>query len=253
MPRALCLVAAIDALFCGTPWFMGLSVLVNALLAATVWRRHLRQVRRHFAALIAERTRLGREIHDTLLQSLFAVALQCDSIASDAHASPSTLRLQIRDLRRDLERYMREARESIGNLRSLPLDSRALPESMRDVAAQLLAGRAVAFSFSQLGVYRAFPPKVEMHLIRIAREAIVNALRHGRAGHVRMELCYTERQVTLRVSDDGQGFDPAVVPLSDGHYGLIGMRERVAEIAGKFEVVSVPGRGTRIEACAPFA
>jgi signal transduction histidine kinase len=116
------------------------------------------------------------------------------------------------------------------------------------MAQRLCAARSVACEVQIEGEPAALPHAVEDELFRIGQEAVTNALRHAGATAIRLRLCYHAREVSLTISDDGSGFDPAAADgTTEGHFGLAGMRERAARIGAALEVRSDAGRGTAVE------
>jgi signal transduction histidine kinase len=210
-------------------------------------------VHHRLALVFAERTRVAREIHDTLLQSLVGVAWQLDSIRERPDASPDDMRHQLSTLRTRMEGFIREARESIWNLRSPALAEHDLPAALREAGEALTSGGDLRFTLDVSGQPRRLSPRVEQQLLRIGQEAVTNAVRHASASTVKMELSYTDDSVLLRVSDDGKGFDPAVIVRNENnHWGLKSMEERMLEIGGRLSLVSKAGEGTTLEARAPL-
>jgi signal transduction histidine kinase len=243
---------SIQPMFYQTAWFLPMVVTGALLFVWGAWQLRLRQVRREFALLLRERARLSREIHDTLLQSLVGVALQFDAIAADVDASSARTKEQFVRMRKRVEENIREARQSIWNLRSPTLERRDLASALREFGQQAAAAAGVSFSLEVTGAPQQRLPKVEAEVLRIAQEAVTNALRHARASHVKVEMQYGEGALTLRVSDDGCGFDPVRIDAQlDGHYGLVSMRERAAEVGGQLEVTSDRQHGTRITVVVP--
>ena len=242
----------IRPMFYQTTGFMMAFAVGLVLAVGGAWRLHLRRVRKEFSLLIGERARLSREIHDTLLQSLFGVALQCDAVARDLSVSAPHLKDQFMRMRHDVEDDIREARQSIWNLRSPRLESNSLDAALREVGEHATASTQVTFAFELSGTPRQSNPDVDAQLLRIGREAVSNAVRHARANNIRMELSYTDREIVLSVRDDGIGFDVAKA-ASNGHYGLTSMQERAEAAGGTFKLESQPGRGTVVEAVAPHA
>lgn len=219
---------------------------VSAVAGATwaAWLLHVRRMRRHFALLLGERARLSRELHDTLLQSLVGVALQFDAVSNRlAPASPA--RQELVRLRRRVEEHIREARHSIWNLRLPTLQRRDLVSALRDTAERSASNQSVIVDFRVLGTPRRCGSDVEEQILRIGQEAILNAVRHARATRIDVELDYGLLDVSLRVSDDGCGFDP-LEPESADHYGLVSMRERAAQIGGRLVLTSRAGSGTSV-------
>ncbi|HLU08235.1 MAG TPA: sensor histidine kinase, partial [Oceanobacillus sp.] len=136
-------------------------------------------------------------------------------------------------------------------LRSSPLDELGLPIALRRVA-QTAAERAGA----ELNLHvptqlNGIPPDIEQQLYRVAEEALNNVVRHARARRIDLKLEYTESALTLTVRDDGSGFDPSQT-AANGHYGLVGMKERAELINGSLEIKSQPGAGTIIQLTVPL-
>ncbi len=242
---------SIAPMFYQTTGFLVVCVVGIAAAVGGAWRLHVRRVRKQFALLFSERARLSREIHDTLLQSLVGVALQCDDIANDLEAD-TRRRDQVVRLRKRVEEYIREARQSIWDLRSPKLEASNLSAALSDAGEQTVSGLRVSFDLVVTGRPRRCAPKVEEHLLRIGQEAMLNAVRHARATRVSVALRYEPATVGLRVSDDGHGFDPGNPAGRDaGHYGLVSMKERAAEIDGRITISSAAGRGTEIDLVVP--
>jgi signal transduction histidine kinase/ligand-binding sensor domain-containing protein len=243
---------AVAPMFYQTTWFLAACVLgvVGAITAA--WRLHLRRVRAEMSILLAERARVAREIHDTLLQGLFGVALRCDAIAAEVGDSAPQVRSHFLTMRRDVAQYVREARQSILGLRSPTLQDLGLASALRATGEQLSAAAPVRFAFAERGEPRACPPAAEEQILRIGQEAIANAVRHARATAVSVELRYDTDGVVLSVADDGRGIDVDIAPGAGG-LGLASMRERALAAGGLMHIVSVRGEGTRVEVRVPYA
>ncbi len=234
--------------------FYAFLTLAAAGLMWGTWQARARQMHQRFAVVLAERARVGREIHDTLLQSLVGMALQLDTLADQADASPSgTMRQELSRLRRQVEHYIGEAQESIWDLRSPVHEPGDLPSSLRQRAERATGSANVRFEFALQGIPRPLPMRVHQQVLRIAQEAVVNAVRHAHPGRIRMDLLYDADAVHLSVVDDGHGFNPEVPHGSgDSHWGLSIMRERAEQIGARFSVSSGPERGTRIDLVAPL-
>ena len=193
---------------------------------------------------------MAREIHDTLLQSLVGVALQLDTISDKADSTPR-VRDHLASLRRQVEGFIREARQSIWNLRSPALAVHDLPTALREAGETLTVGTGVRFEVVIVGKPQRFSPRVEEQLLRIGQEAVSNAVRHANATVICLELRYTDASVVLRVLDDGCGFDPAVATAAGNHWGLKSMQERAEQIGGSLQLLTKPGEGTILETSAP--
>jgi signal transduction histidine kinase len=223
-------------------------VVAVAAVIATAWRLRLARLRQQFSMILGERVRLSREIHDTLLQSLVGVALQCDALANDLASLAPSAKEQFYRLRRDVEDHVREARQAIWNLRSPILDRRDLVTALRFVGQQAVAGSDIDFDVVVQGQPRPCSEQVEGQLLRIGQEAVINAVRHSSAQHIRIELDYRDDTVVMRVADDGRGFAPEhIVPDADRHYGLVSMRERAETVGGSLQILSRIGHGTTVE------
>jgi signal transduction histidine kinase/ligand-binding sensor domain-containing protein len=244
--------------FYRTPSFITLALVGTVLLLAAAWYLRLRAVRNQYGLVFAERARVSREIHDTLLQSLAAIGVELETIATELDPSQSPAREGLRRLRRQVGHCLREARESILELRNNSMKPRALVDSLRELAENTTRSKGVTTEFSTAGRPQCSSADAEMQLLRIAQESVRNAVRHGRATQVQIALRFEEDRILLRVSDDGRGFVPdehEAVARERGdngeHLGLLTMRERAARVRGRIDIISSPGRGTTIETSVP--
>jgi signal transduction histidine kinase len=233
-----------------TGWFAVACVTTSAMVLWGAWLLRLRALRRQFAIILDERARIGRELHDTVLQSMAGVALDLEAVARQTDVSAVVATEELRRVRRDLEAHMAEARQSIYDLRCATGDSRTLGDVLRESADQLFAREKACFALTVAGEPREVSRQVKEQLHRIAQEAIRNALQHGMAQHVRADLEYQRHSIHFRVTDDGCGFDPGM-PTSGLCLGLLGMRERSTRMGGDFVLRSRPGDGTTIEVVIP--
>lgn len=211
------------------------------------WQFLVRLMRRRFSAVLAERARLAREIHDTLLQNMIGVALQFDALA-DIGALSVDARHKLVRARKQAEGYIRDARQSIWDLRSPSLERRELSTALREIGIRATQDTAVEFIAITIGDARQCSTKVENALLRIGQEAITNAIRHSHADRIDVDLRFESETLTLRVRDNGCGFDAGQFAAdSNGHYGLISMRERAEDIEAEFSISSAAARGTDVE------
>jgi signal transduction histidine kinase/ligand-binding sensor domain-containing protein len=241
--------------FYQTSWFPRLCVATVFGAIWVAWRLRERRIQHQFSLILAERTRVGRELHDTLLQSLVGVALQLEALANSAGSDgrPTSLREELRRMRMQVEQHVREARQSIWALRSPERQRRDLVTALRQAGEQAVAGSGVRFEFEATGEPRRCSPDREEQLLRIAREAIHNSLRHAGPATIRVRLHYDRHSVRLTVADDGRGFDFVQIGDEDGHYGLKSMQERAELAGGHLTVVSSRGKGTEVETTIPTA
>jgi signal transduction histidine kinase len=242
---------SVNPVFYQTWWFLGLSIAVMSAIAWVVWRSHLHRMRTQFALVLGERVRMSREIHDTLLQSMAGVALECQALANESEERPISKERFVA-MRRQIEDNLREARQAIWDLRFQKLQPRDLAAALREAGEQASAGQTAHVEFQVSGDASRYGSHVEQQIVRIAREAISNAIRHANAKHVRVDLEYENDALRMRVSDDGQGFrvDPVGAQVA-GHYGLASMMERARDVGGTLEVTSVDEQGTTVEAVIP--
>ena len=220
---------AITPAFHQTTWFYVAAIAVAGLTIGAAWRFRLAQVRKQFSLVLGERARLSREIHDTLLQSMVGIALRFDAMAKDLEPSQSATRDELVRIRRDVEDYIREARQSIWDLRSPRLAKHDLATALREAGEHAVDGHPITFDLVVSGTPHRAESRVEEQLLRIGQEAILNAIRHSGASRISMELRYEEQTIVMKVSDDGGGFDYGQARgRSDGHFGLSSMQERAA-------------------------
>jgi signal transduction histidine kinase len=238
--------------FYQTAWFYAICIGALALATGGAWRLRVQGVRREMAAVYGERLRLGRDIHDTLLQRLAGLALQLDSVEHRVAAADAGAPSQIVRVREQIEEQIREVRQSIWDLRSPDPRPRSLAEVLEDGVRRLVAD-PVVLRLDVAGTPRPCPEPIEQQLLRIAREAVINAVRHGKAASVCLKLAFGRRVLRLTVTDDGCGFDPAAAGEGAGtHYGLSAMKERAAAAGGLCTVTSRPGAGTEVSVELPL-
>jgi signal transduction histidine kinase len=244
----------VDPPFYMSRWFLlaGGAVLVGGIAAAA--RLRVRALRTRYALVIAERARVGREIHDTLLQSLAALGPELEALATSAPSRESDIPSELRRLRRQVDRSVRDARESILELRRHPMGTPRLAESLAQLADDTETRHGVRPTVSVVGRRPDnASPDVDLQLFRIAQEAVANAIRHGHPTRIGISVSYDERQVTLTIADDGCGFDAEAqtsAPRDNEHFGLVTMRERAEHVGGGLRIESVPGTGTTVHAVA---
>jgi signal transduction histidine kinase len=238
--------------FYQTVWFYAVCAVAVALSAGGAWRLRVQYLRRDLAAVYQERMRLGRDIHDTLLQSLAGLALQLDAVEHSVTMADRRAPSQIARIRELMEVHVREVRQSIWDLRSPAPQPRSLPKALSD-GVRPLAADGVRLDIDVAGTPRPCPEPIERQLLRIAREAVINAMRHGKARSVSLRLAFDRRAVRLTIQDDGCGFEPASVGRrADTHYGLLAMTERAAAVGGSCSVTSRTGCGAQVDVILPL-
>ncbi|GAA4000253.1 hypothetical protein GCM10022631_09030 [Deinococcus rubellus] len=197
-------------------------------------------------AVLRERSRLARELHDTLGHALTTITVQLEAAELSLERRPDKARTLLTQSRELSRAATSELRLSLSDLRSESASTTQPLSVQLNALAQPEGSPAVQLDLSEVQL----SPQQEHALIRIASEAVQNARRHAHAQQIRVELCQTSHHTQLSVSDDGQGFDAREL-AAPGHYGLTGMRERLVLLGGQLEIHSSPGGGTRIVARLP--
>ncbi len=203
-------------------------------------------------AILEERNRLAREIHDALAQGLTGIIVQLEAMERLAERRPEQALASLQRAKDLARRSLQEARRSVWGLRPRGLEDMTLTEALRARAEALREDGQLQASVGVSGSRRILSPDVELNLFRIAQEALVNVQRHAQAAEVHVQLDFGHAHVRLVVEDDGMGLPAVAGGKSDGYgLGLTGMRERAALLGGQMKVSSQPGRGTRIEVIVP--
>jgi signal transduction histidine kinase len=197
------------------------------------------------SAVLEERNRIARELHDTLEQELAGITMQLD-LAVDCFQQAPEVAKHALGTARDMSRHsMIEARRSVWDLRCQLLQDGDLVSALSQIVEPLVPRDQSKVKFKIQGSPVRLPGPVEMNLLRIGQEAVANAVKHGHARQVTIELQYAAASVCLEVSDDGDGF-AAAQSSPAGHFGLLDMRERAQSMGSNLKVESEPGRGTCI-------
>jgi ligand-binding sensor domain-containing protein/signal transduction histidine kinase len=226
-------------------WFYLLCFVVAALVAVGLHRVRVRQVEARLSAVLAERNRIAREIHDTLAQGFVGISVQLETAARTFFTSPQTAIKHLDQARLLVRSSLGEARRSVLDLRHQALDSGDLASALSEVAKSLSSQTPIELCLGT--TRRRLSPEVENNLFRIGQEALTNSVKHAGAAHIRLELEFEPKSVRLKVMDDGRGFDVRrQLAVGGGRLGLLGMRERVGQIGGHLNIWSEPGSGTEI-------
>ena len=241
---------SIQPTFAQTKWFIALCVLGAVAVAAGVVRFRFRQVaarmRTRFDERMAERERIARELHDTLLQGTQGLVLKVQS-AINRVPEDGPVRRILEDAVECADRVMSEGRDRIQDLR-IATDARVdLPRSLAAVGEELVKGSSIDFRTVVEGSERVLNPETTREGYRVGREALLNAFQHARATSIEVQIIYGIDDFSLHVRDDGDGIathaDDAARP---GHFGIKGMRERAQEIGAELEIWSRHGAGTEV-------
>jgi signal transduction histidine kinase len=232
-----------------------LAVAVAAVAAVMLGSRRRLKDQEHrramaeaeFVAILTERNRVAREIHDTLSQSLSAISVQLELARTHAGEISASARHHLGSAHRLAREALAEARESIWNMRSHVLERCDLPDALHGILVQMTEDTGVTPNMQVDGARRPLPPVAENNLLRIGQEAITNASKHAKPSRIEVTLTFEPRTVRLAVEDDGVGFSMGAQPSGDRRsFGLVGMKERAQLLGGAVEIKSAPGKGTRV-------
>jgi signal transduction histidine kinase/ligand-binding sensor domain-containing protein len=237
--------------FYETAWFRLAAILAGCLL---LWTLHLARVRRiahefnmRLEERLAERGRIARELHDTLLQGFQGLTLHFQAVL-DHITDPESARNMMQKALGQADRVLIEARERVHDLRAEGTAANELSQVLASFGDELVKDRAVAFKVTVVGAPQSLRPVLGDEISRIAREAVGNAVRHSQASTIEVEITYARSNLSLRIRDDGHGIDPEILGSGrQGHWGLSGMRERAQKIGGQLNIWSNPGNGTEVD------
>ncbi|NGN68037.1 GAF domain-containing sensor histidine kinase [Streptomyces sp. A7024] len=194
-----------------------------------------------------ERTRLAHELHDAVSQKLFSLRLTAQAAAALVDRDPARAKGELQQVAALAAEAADELRAAVVELRPAALDEDGLVATLATHAQVLDRAHAAKVTFASAPSVRALPASQEEAVLRVAQEALHNALRHADAEHVEVSLDRRGQGVALTVRDDGAGFDPSAVRTAGRHLGLVSMRDRAAGVGGSLTVESAPGKGTVIE------
>ncbi|HVO97085.1 MAG TPA: two-component regulator propeller domain-containing protein [Bryobacteraceae bacterium] len=231
------------------PWFAVLCVLGLALAGWSIYQMRIHRLREQFNIILTERSRIARELHDTLIQGLSGITMEMQALAARLRSPEERAKLE--EIVRDAGTCLRETRRSVAGLRSARGPGSGLAAAIAEAAKHITEAKAVRLRL-RLGKSPAdLSPEVQYNLLRIASEAMNNSVKHSGAKSIEVAMESTAEQLKLSVRDDGSGFSRENGNVGPGHYGLIGMRERAAQIGAELEVDTEPGRGTTITVLLP--
>ncbi|NOJ93170.1 sensor histidine kinase [Corallococcus sp. CA049B] len=226
-------------------WYLGLNFIIVYVLVylnereATAHREVVSlQGDLKELAVVEERNRLAREIHDGLGASLSSMIIQAEYILNLAREDG--LRTEIREMKATAEESIEELRRNLRMMR----DDFELAQGLEDYVKTFRDRTGQAIRFERTGLTRKLPPDAQLALFRILQECLANAAKHAEAKEVQVRLDFSAEGVHLVVRDNGKGFDPGRTPR--GHYGLLNMRERAMKLGGSIVVDSAPGAGAQV-------
>jgi signal transduction histidine kinase len=233
--------------FYRTAWFLALcaGLVLAGVLAA--YRIRLRQVHARFRAVLDERNRVAREMHDTVIQGCASVSALLEAVVSIGPDESGSRRELLDCARTQVRVTVDEARRAVWNLRQSGTASPEIGPLLDQMAQQASHAARVPVRFEASGKPVLLDPAVEHDILMVAREAVYNAVEHAGPSEVRIQVHFEDDKIRLRVLDDGCGFNPTETLLAAGeHFGLVGMRERTERLGGYFDIRSAPGTGTEL-------
>jgi signal transduction histidine kinase len=232
-------------------------------LASVVWATTLRrrvtmqtdQIREHLAreAVAEERLRIARELHDSVQQDLLGITMQLKATDRLLDTEPAKARTALTLASAMARRSQAETHRAVWDLREAADKHSDLVTSLNDMVAGLNTDDSAKVEVHSTGERRVLPQTVESHVLRVAQEAVTNSLKHGEARRIDLELHFNDDRLTLKIRDDGKGFDAEHAPSAQtGHFGLFGMKERAIKLQGDIRITSRPGEGTSVQLDVPI-
>jgi len=246
----------VAAAYYQTRWFQATCLLAFVITLAMLYQFRLRQLAHHFRLRteerVSERTRIARDLHDTLLQSLQSLLLNFHSVTYLLPNRPVEAREALETAIEHARQAITEGRNAVEGLRSSRYEGGELERSIgklgRELATHYNEPASPDFHVNVEGATRSLAPIVGSEIGRVAIEAVRNAFVHARAQRIEVEISYNPRELRLRVRDNGKGIDPKIFQDGrDGHYGINGMHERAKLVGGKLVFWSELGSGTEVE------
>ena len=226
------------------------GVVISSIIRDITNRRRLEQASRQ-AAVLRERNRLARDVHDNLAQGLTSIVLQLEGCEDVLTQNPVEAQKQIVRARSVARSSLEEARRSLVAMHAPVLHETGLPDAVENVISGLKQESSARIELSVLGNPRPLSLEIQENLLRISQEALRNAIRHANAKEVRVELTYEPDAIGIRIEDNGRGFSVRKVRGGLG-LGLAIMQERALEIRAQLKLRSRPGKGTLVEVRMPI-
>jgi signal transduction histidine kinase len=240
--------------FYQTYWFYALCAITLAFMVWQIYRFRVRQIEGQFSAVLAERNRIAREIHDNLAQEILGISVQLEIVSRVMTSSTEAAKTHLDRARILVRNSIAEARRYVWDLRSQALEESDLPTALSDSARRLTAETDVQAQVQVSGTFRPLTRLIEGNLLRIGQEAVNNAVKHAKANRILIQLTFDTKRVQLSVRDDGCGFDARAGSNGlVGHFGLIGIRERAEQMGGTLFIHSKEGEGTEIAVDVPIS
>jgi ligand-binding sensor domain-containing protein len=235
-----------------TRWFVALCGLLVVAGAGGMYGLHVRNIRRRFAAVLEERNRLAREMHDTLIQGCVGVSTLLEAASHAQEVSPRLGHDLLDRARAEVRAAVDEARVAVWNLRHGISHGEGLVPAVTQLADRIALDADFEIAVNVTGTVAPVSSETERHVLLVIREALHNAARHAAPKRIVVTLQFDDERLLIIVEDDGAGFEWTFDQLERSqHYGILGMRERVERMGGEFTLTSAPGRGTTVRVEVP--
>ncbi|MBC7926717.1 MAG: hypothetical protein H7039_13765 [Bryobacteraceae bacterium] len=241
---------AMSAYFYQQPWFAVLSFLTFAAVLWTAYVLRIHQIQYRHQLVIAERTRIARDLHDTLLQGFSGAIWQLDATAKKVESAPASARAELESILRQMDASVIEARESIASIRLPKRSGESLLARVRELASGIVRDPAVSVEIRETGVASELDTSVEEEVYAVIGEALRNSVKHSGAQRIEVNIEWSSSGLSVQVSDDGCGFEPSAHPRK-GHFGIQGMQERMRTAGGTLEIQGQPQKGTSVQLRVP--
>jgi ligand-binding sensor domain-containing protein/signal transduction histidine kinase len=226
------------------PWFLALGVLALLGLVFLVYRVRLHQMHLRFQAVNAERTRLAREMHDTVIQGCVGVSTLLEAAQGLDNADEPLRQHLLGYATEQVRSTIEGARGAVWALRNISTSSGNVGEHCQELVRRMQLESDVPIQFEVSGTPFKMGEDASHELLMTIREALTNAIAHADASTIRLRAAFTEREVEITIADDGRGFDPVAVMKANGHYGMVGMTERTRLLGGTLSIESAAEKGT---------
>lgn len=237
--------------FYQTAWFYTLTLACIAAIIALAFLYHRRKLHQRYQAVMAERVRVAREMHDTLIQGCVGISTLLEAASSVESTYPERSRSLVERARTQTQVTVDEARKAVWKLRHQgETEAAELPAMIAEMIHQMSEDTGIAIHFETTKDLPPLPVETRHSILLLIREALLNSLRHASASRIGVTLSSGRKELSLRVEDNGSGF----IHEDDSafHYGMTGMRERVAEMGGELSLFTQPSTGTRVEVKIPL-
>jgi signal transduction histidine kinase len=233
--------------FYQTAWFYTLCGLALAAIAWSIYRLRLRQMRTRFAAVLEERSRLAREMHDTVIQGCTGISALLEAVASTGEENSDARGELLEYARQQARSTINEARQVVWNMRHEHESDVDLIDALRGVANQTMREFGDTVTLTHDVDHIPLQASAAHEILMTVREAVNNSVQHSGAKQVMLDVHADEGDLTISIADRGRGFPAdASDPSREGHYGILGMRERMQRVGGRLELASTEGEGTRV-------